>query len=79
MIGASILVVALAGVVLGLWIGLRIGTTRTRDALKKARYDEAIKVLIAFVQDPAPMQDQLDQRIRATEILTAHRAADTKE
>lgn len=65
------------GVVVGLLFGFTIGTTRTENALKLARYNDAIALADDLIETP----DALDLRPRAVKILAAHRAANpnTKE
>lgn len=71
MIAALIMVVAAAGLAAGLLAGFSIGTTRTTEALKRARYEDAIALAGDLVKTP----DALDLRDRAQKILAAHRAA----
>lgn len=59
------------GVVVGLIFGFGLGANRTRDALKLARYSDAIALADDLVKTP----DALDLRERAQKILAAHRAA----
>jgi hypothetical protein len=63
--------VAVLGLTVGVLIGFGIGTSRTRDALRVRRYDDAIAVLTDLVNTP----DSLDLRDRAQRVLAAHRAA----
>jgi hypothetical protein len=59
------------GVLTGLFFGMAIGTRRTREALKLARYSDAIALADDLIKTP----DALDLRERVTKILAAHRAA----
>jgi hypothetical protein len=71
MVAIVIFAVLVVGVVVGLLSGFGIGTTRTREALKRARYADAIALADDLVKTP----DALDLRDRAAKILAAHRAA----
>jgi hypothetical protein len=62
--------VAAVGLALGVLIGFAIGRARTREALRLARYREAVAVLADLVNTP----DSLDLRDRAQRVLSAHRA-----
>ena len=59
------------GMAVGLIFGFGIGTTRTADALKRARYLDAIALADDLVKTP----DARDLRDRAQKILAAHRKA----
>lgn len=61
--------------VVGLLIGFGIAAKRTSDALKLARYNDAIALADDLVKTP----DALDLRDRAMKILAAHRAANRQE
>lgn len=64
------------GIVVGLLTGFVVGMTRTKEALKLARYREAIALADDLVKTP----DALDLRDRAQDLLARHRAAHkTKE
>lgn len=63
------------GLVVGLLSGYAIGTSRTKDALKMARYREAI----ALVEDLINTPDARDLRPRAQTLLTAHRRANPEQ
>ena len=71
MIAVLILAAVAAGVTVGLIFGFGVGATRTKDALKRARYNDAIALADDLVKTP----DALDLRDRAQKILAAHRAA----
>ncbi len=71
MIALLVFAAVAAGVAAGLLSGHHLGTTRTRDALKLARYREAIALAGDLVKTP----DALDLRDRAQKLLTAHRNA----
>ncbi|MEU4625242.1 hypothetical protein AB0G04_35370 [Actinoplanes sp. NPDC023801] len=71
MIAVLVFGVAVLGLVAGVLIGFGIGTSRTRDALRVRRYDDALAVLTDLVNTP----DALDLRDRAQRVLAAHRAA----
>ncbi len=59
------------GAAVGAWMGVDAGTKRTDDALKLARYHDAIALADDLVKTP----DALDLRPRAQKLLDAHRAA----
>lgn len=61
----------LIGVAAGLLFGFSIGTTRTTEALRLARYRDAIALADDLIKTP----DSLDLRPRAEKLLAAHRAA----
>lgn len=71
MIAFLILGAVMAGLGAGLLFGFGIGATRTSDALKLARYRDAIALADDLVKTP----DALDLRARAEKLLAAHRAA----
>jgi hypothetical protein len=76
MIAVLVFTAIAVGILVGLAFGLGIGTARTREALKLARYRDAIALADDLVKTP----DALDLRDRAQKILAAHRAANpTKE
>lgn len=75
MIAILIFATMAVGIVVGLIFGLSVGMTRTREALKLARYRDAI----ALVDDIIKTPDALDLRERAQKIMAAHRAADSTE
>jgi hypothetical protein len=62
--------VAALGLTVGVLIGFAIGRSRTREALRLARYREAVALLADLVNTP----DSLDLRDRAQRVLAAHRA-----
>jgi hypothetical protein len=74
-IAALVLTVATVGVLAGVLVGFHVGTVRTKDALKLARYEDAIALADDLVKTP----DALDLRSRAQSILTAHRAANSRK
>jgi hypothetical protein len=59
----------------GLLIGFSVAAKRTSDALKLARYNDAIALADDLVKTP----DALTLRDRAQKILAAHRAANRTE
>lgn len=71
MIAVLVFGVAALGVTVGVLIGFAVGTSRTREALRVARYREAIALAADLVETP----DALDLRDRAQRVLAAHRAA----
>lgn len=71
MIAVLVFAAIAVGLIVGLIVGLAIGMNRTRDALKLARYRDAIALADDLVKTP----DALDLRDRAQKILAAHRAA----
>lgn len=71
MIAALVFAVAIVGICIGLAFGYAVAATRTKDALKLARYLEAIALADDLVKTP----DALDLRERAQRLLAAHRAA----
>ncbi len=71
MIALLVFAAVAAGVAVGLVLGHHLGSTRTRDALKLARYREAIALAGDLVKTP----DALDLRDRAQKLLAAHRKA----
>lgn len=76
MIAVLVFAAIAVGLLVGLLFGVGIGTGRTRDALKLARYRDAIALADDLIKTP----DALDLRERAQKILAAHRAANpTKE
>ncbi|MBG0567699.1 hypothetical protein [Actinoplanes aureus] len=75
MIAVLVFGVAALGVAAGVLIGFSIGTARTREALRAARYRDAIALAADLVETP----DALDLRDRAQRILAAHRAAHTEQ
>lgn len=75
MIAVLILATMAVGIVVGLIFGLGIGTNRTREALKLARYRDAIALADDIIKTP----DALDLRERAQKIMDAHRAAGPTE
>jgi hypothetical protein len=62
--------VAALGLTAGVLIGFAIGRSRAREALRLARYREAVALLADLVNTP----DSLDLRDRAQRVLAAHRA-----
>lgn len=75
MIPVLVFAVLAVGLVTGLAAGVRIASTRTREALKLARYHDAIALADDLIKTP----DALDLRGRAQKILAAHRAANPNE
>lgn len=76
MIVVLVLAATATGAAVGLLIGFGIASNRTAEALKLARYRDAI----ALADDVVKTPDALDLRSRAQAILAAHRAANkTKE
>ena len=71
MIAVLVFGVGVLGVAAGTLLGFAIGSSRTRDALKVARYRDAVALAADLVDTP----DALDLRDRAQRILAAHRAA----
>lgn len=71
MIALSVLAVFMIGLAFGALAGVAVGMERTRDALKLARYNDAIALADDLVKTP----DALELRPRALKILAAHRAA----
>lgn len=59
------------GLAVGIAMGVDVGMKRTDDALKLARYHDAIALADDLVKTP----DALDLRPRAQRLLNAHRAA----
>ena len=70
MVAVLIFAAVAAGALVGLILGFEIGTKRTAAALKLARYRDSIDLVDDLVKTP----DALDLRVRAQEILAAHRA-----
>jgi hypothetical protein len=75
MIAALALFTFLFGVLFGALLGHNAAAKRTKDALKLARYNDAIALADDLVKTP----DALDLRPRAQKILAAHRAATPRE
>lgn len=75
MVAILVFAVALVGILVGLLFGFSIGSHRTREALKLARYRDAIALADDLIKTP----DALDLRDRAQKIMAAHRAADHTE
>jgi hypothetical protein len=71
MIAALVFAIVAVGIVTGLLFGYSVGMGRTKDALKLARYRDAIALADDLIKTP----DALDLRERAQKILAAHRAA----
>jgi hypothetical protein len=71
MIAVLVLVVAATAGLVGLLVGYVTALTRTKDALKLARYRDAIALADDLIKTP----DALDLRERAQKLLAAHRAA----
>ncbi|HXM55364.1 MAG TPA: hypothetical protein VOB72_08235 [Candidatus Dormibacteraeota bacterium] len=75
MIGVLIFAAITVGVLVGLLFGFSVGMTRTTDALKLARYRDAIALADDLVKTP----DALDLRPRAQKLLDAHHAANPRK
>lgn len=71
MIVMLIFLVFVVGLCSGALAGMVVAGERTRDALKLARYRDAIALCDDLIKTP----DALDLRPRAQKILAAHRAA----
>ncbi|WP_045745192.1 MULTISPECIES: hypothetical protein [Actinoplanes] len=71
MIAVLVFGVAALGVTLGVVIGFTLGRTRSREALRLARYDDAVRLAADLVNTP----DALDLRDRAQQILAHHNKA----
>jgi hypothetical protein len=71
MIAVIVFATIMVGLTVGLISGLSLGQTRTREALKLARYRDAIALADDLVKTP----DALDLRERAQKILADHRTA----
>lgn len=71
MVAVLIFAAILVGVVVGLLFGFGVAANRTQDALKLARYRDAIALADDLVKNP----DALELRPRAEKLLAAHRAA----
>lgn len=71
MIAVLVFAAIIVGLVVGLLFGFSIGAKRTGDALKLARYNDAIALADDLVKSP----DAIELRPRAEKILAAHRAA----
>lgn len=75
MIAVLVFAVLAVGLSVGLLYGYSFAATRTRDALKLARYVDAIALADDLVKTP----DALDLRERAQHILARHRAANPQK
>lgn len=75
MIAVLVFAAILIGLLVGLLFGFSIAMTRTKEALKLARYRDAIALADDLVKTP----DALDLRERAQKLLAAHRAAATNK
>lgn len=75
MIAITVLGAMAVALVVGLLVGFAVAAKRTSDALKLARYNDAIALASDLVKTP----DALDLRDRAQKILAAHRAANRTE
>lgn len=71
MIAIVVFAAIMTGLTVGLLCGFGVGMTRTREALKLARYREAIALADDLVKTP----DALDLRARAQKLLADHRHA----
>lgn len=71
MIAFLVFGITAVSVVVGLLFGYSVGMGRTREALKLARYRDAIALADDLIKTP----DALELRERAQKILAAHRAA----
>jgi hypothetical protein len=75
MIALIVFAAITVGLAVGLLIGFSIGMTHTKDAVKLARYRDAIALADDLIKTP----DALDLRERAQALLAAHRAANPAE
>jgi hypothetical protein len=75
MIAVLVLAVALVAGCVGLVLGVAVVGVRTEDALKLARYREAIALADDLVKTP----DALDLRPRAQALLEKHRKSNRED